>query len=136
MSNKHKGAEIELEATAPLATEVGPLPNFTIVLKRGDHPQDRSSYTVEGQSGNVVFFNTLFASGKPPATITLSCEMVSAVAKVDKDEVAAAKAVAKAVAAQAKLDKAQAAAQAKLEKQVAIAAAAKARVEAAQAKVA
>jgi hypothetical protein len=130
MSNKQRMEPVEQEIA-----EV-PQGNFTITLKRGDHPQNRSSYVVEGQSGNVVFFNTLFANGVPPATITLSCEMVSAVAKVDKSEVAAAKAVAKAEAAQAKLDKQAAAALAKQAKADAALAAAKARVEAAQAKVA
>lgn len=66
--------------------------NYTITLHRADHPGDRSSYTIPGRAGNVVFANTLFKGGKPPASITLGCELVEP--KVAAPKLAAPKATA------------------------------------------
>lgn len=109
--------------------------NSTITLHRGDHPGNRSSYTIPGNAGNVVFFNTLFANGVAPDTITLDCEMVEPKAdvKTAKAEAAAAKAIEKAAKAQAKIEAQQAKATAKAAKAAEALAKAKAKVEAAKA---
>lgn len=110
-------------------------PNHTVKLHRGDHPQNRSSYTIDGQPGNVVFFNTLFKNGVPPATITFDVEMVApkADAKEAKAAAAAQKAIEKAAKAEAKIKAAAAKAEAKAAKAAKILADAKAKIEAANA---
>jgi hypothetical protein len=131
MSNKRNGNTDTVETQ--VAATSG---NFVLTLKRADHPGNRSSYGVPGNHGNVVFFNTLFANGVPPATITLDVALVDQQAKVDKSAEAAAKAIEKAEKLAAKLAAQQAKAierQAKAEKAME---AAKARVAAAEAKVA
>ena len=92
-----------VETAAPATTEQV---NFTVQLHRADHPGNRSSYTIEGQSGNIVFFNSLFKNGIPPQTLTLSVEMVQPKAsnKAEKEAAAIAKAAEKAKKVQAKLD--------------------------------
>lgn len=121
--------------------------NYALTFKR-NHPQDRSSYGIEGNAGIVVFQRSLFVGATAPVdnfdlaglprVITLDSLMVSAQAKASKSEAAEEKAAAKAakdVAKEAaKLEKAQAAqekAVAKAAKLNAQLAAAKAKVEAA-----
>lgn len=134
MSNKRNGNTDSVET--PVVETPTAAVNYTLTLKRADHPGNRSSYHIAGQSGNVVFFNTLFANGVPPATITLDVAMVSPTVKVDKSVEAAAKLIEKAEKAAAKLAAQQAKAVEKQAKADAALAAAKARVEAAQAKIA
>lgn len=107
-----------VESTTPAQTGT----NYTLKLHRADHPGNRSSYTIEGHAGNVVFFNTLFANGIPPATLTLDAQLVfpkpsnkeaAAAAKAEKQRLAAIKAQekldAQAAKAKEKADKAAAA---------------------------
>jgi len=107
-----------------------PAVNRTLVYRR-DHPQNRSSYGIEGRAGIIVFDRSLFADGQPPATIEVDCVMVSPKAdtKTAKAELAAAKALEKAAKAQAKIDSQKAKAEEKAQK-------AQAALEAAQKKVA
>jgi hypothetical protein len=51
---------------------------------RKSHPKDRCSYGVAGVAGIVVFDTRLFADGKPPKTITVSCNLTSPVSKEPK----------------------------------------------------
>jgi len=114
-------------------------PNFSMTYRR-QHPANRSSYGVSGNSGIIVFDNGLFpgsteAGWTPPAVITLDCELVPVKAdnKTAKAEAAAAKAQEKAAKAQAKIEAAQAKAVEKQRKADEAMAAAKAKLEAAQA---
>lgn len=68
--------------------------NFTLTYRR-DHPQNRSSYGIAGQSGIVVFDRNLFADpGAPPATITVDVPL--ALPKADAKSSRAAEAAARA----------------------------------------
>lgn len=123
-----------VEVTAAPAVEVQP--NHTIVYRR-DHPGGgalgRCSYGINGVPGIVVFDKSLFPDGVPPASIDLSCVMVSPRTKVvtAKSELAAVKAAEKATKAAERIAAAAAKAaerQAKADKALADA---KARVDAA-----
>ncbi len=115
-------------------------PNFLLVFRR-NHPGNRCSYGIAGQSGIVVFDRGLVAGtvvttsnedlGGMPPTITLSAELVQP--KVDNKQ---AKAEAAAVKAKEKADKAAAKAAAAQQKIADKAAKAAAALAAAQAKVA
>ena len=134
-----KKNETDVEAT-PVAVEG----NYTLTFKR-NHPQDRSSYGIEGNAGIVVFQRSLFVGATAPVdnfdlaglprTIVLDSLMASPQAKASKSEAAAEKAAAKAakdIAKEAaKLEKAQAA----QEKAVAKAAKLNAQLAAAKTKV-
>lgn len=120
--------------------------NFVLTFRR-NHPGNRCSYGIAGNSGIVVFDRGLVAGTVPttsnedlggmPATITLDAEMVEpkAVAKADKAEAQAAKAKEKADKAAAKVAAAEAKAAAKVAKAQEAAAKAQAKVAAAAAKV-
>ncbi len=116
--------------------------NFVLTYRR-DHPKNRCSYGIAGNPGIVVFDIGLFAgSDQPgftaPATITLSCPMVSekADSKTAKAEEQAAKAAEKAAKAEEKAKAAQARIEEKARKAQEKAAAALAKAEAAAAKAA
>jgi hypothetical protein len=51
---------------------------------RKNHPKDRCSYGIQGVHGIAVFDTRLFADGKPPKVITVSCNLVAPVAKEPK----------------------------------------------------
>jgi len=137
MSNKTKGTVVEetAAATPAVAETEAPQagPNYTIKLHRADHPSNRSSFTIPGHPGNVVFFNTLFAGGVPPQEITLSCEMVAPKADKAKEraEAIAKRAEEKARKAQERMEAAQRKAAEKAAKAEAQLAAARAKAEAA-----
>lgn len=129
---KHKGNTAEV-------AEAGITVNMQLVYRR-DHPKDRCSYGVAGNSGIVVFDKSLFAGGDgegfvPPTTITLDVQLVEPKAdnKELKAQQAAAKAAEKAEKAAAKAVAAQAKIQAKADKAAADLAAAQAKVDAAAA---
>lgn len=137
MSNKNRTAGEGTEPTTG-ATEVAAtpnvMPNYTLVYRR-EHPGARCSYGIQGVSGIVVFDEGLFADGKPPATIVLSCELAQPKPdnKALKAELAAQKAIEKAAKQKAKIEAAQAKAVERQAKADAALAAAKAKVEAAAA---
>lgn len=82
-----------------------PAANFT--LKRHmSHPNGRTSYTIEGQKGNLVIFDSLFMDA-PPAELVLNVEVKPVIPKVDKSLEKAQKAEERARLAQEKLKKAQ-----------------------------
>ena len=108
MSRDKRNAEAEASQPAQPA-QAGPAPNFTLTYRR-NHPGNRCSYGIAGNSGIVVFDEGLFAPGvTPPATIVLDCEMVQPKAdnKELKAQQAAAKLAEKAAKAQARIEEAQ-----------------------------
>ncbi len=119
-----------------------------ILTFRRNHPGNRCSYGIAGNSGIVVFDRGLVAGTVPttsnedlggmPATITLDCALVEvkATEKVDKTAAAAAKAQEKADKAAAKVAAAEAKAKAKAEKAAEAAAKAEAKAKAAADKAA
>jgi hypothetical protein len=125
------------EIVASVATEVKR--NFELTFKR-NHPKDRASYGIAGNSGIVVFQRGLFKGAVPstsnddlgglPATITLDVELVlpKSTVKVNKDEAAAQKLIEKAEKAKAKLEEQQRKAHEKAEKAQKVLDAAKAKI--------
>lgn len=130
----------DAQTTQPVTEAPVPAENFLLVFRR-NHPGNRCSYGIEGNSGIVVFDRGLIAGTVPttsqtdlggmPPSITLDCVLVPV--KVDNKT---AKAEAAAAAAQAKADKAAERAAAVQQKIADKAAKAAAALAAAQAKVA
>ena len=108
------------------------LGNFTLV-KHMSHPNGRTSYTIEGVTGNLVIFNNLFADGLPPDTLTLNVRVADPVAKVDKTAEKAERAAERATKAAERLAAQQAKATERAEKTKLAAEAALAKVAAATA---
>lgn len=111
--------------------------NFTL-NKHGVHPAsnpNRTSYTIPGNPGNLVIFNSLFADGVAPDTLTLSVPVVSP--KADNKEAKAAAAAARVIERAEKAAAREAArlekARLKAEKAAAVIAAAQAKIDAAAA---
>lgn len=145
--NKQRGGQVEEQGVAQgeaqgeaqaVLVEV-PVSNMRLTYRR-EHPGNRCSYGIAGNSGIVVFDKGLFAgSDQPgftaPATITLDCEMVQPKAdnKTAKAEAAAVKLAERAAKAQAKIEAAQAKAEGKRVAADEALAKARAKVEAAQA---
>ena len=80
---KSKPAAPKPATTEPVAPAVAPASHHTLTFRRS-HPNGRCSYGIEGVPGIAVFANTLFADGKPPATITVDCALALPIAKAVK----------------------------------------------------
>ena len=122
---------------APVATQ-----NFVLTYRR-DHPKNRSSYGIDGNSGIVVFDRALLAGSDapgwtPPATITLNVELVpvKSSGREAKDAERAARAAEKAVKAEARLKAQQERAEAQKRKAQEALEKAQARAKAAEVKAA
>lgn len=126
----------ETAAPAP-AAPTGP--NFVLTYRR-EHPGNRCSYGIQGNSGIVVFDKGLFVGGDQPGftappVITLDCQMVPIKLdnKTAKAEEQARKLAERAEKAKAKIEAAQAKAAEKAKKAEEALKAAQAKVAAAQA---
>lgn len=133
--NKENGGAAVAEA--PVETQ-----NFTLTYRR-DHPKNRSSYGIDGNSGIVVFDRALLAGSElpgwtPPATITLNVALVpvKATNRESKDAEKAARAAEKAAKAEARLKVQQERAEAQKRKAQEALEKAQARAKAAEAKAA
>lgn len=109
---KHKDSTTATAETTASVSEQAK--NFTLTYRR-DHPGDRCSYGIAGNSGIVVFDKGLFAGGVAPATIVLDCEMVpvKADSKAERETKKAAAAEERAKKAQERIAAAEARAEAK-----------------------
>jgi len=108
--------------------------NMTLTFRR-EHPKQRASYGVDGNSGIVVFDRALIAGDGPwPDSISLDVELVGVKAdnKTAKAEAAAVKAAAKVAKAEERAAAAGVKVLAKQEKAMAALAAAQAAIEAAK----
>lgn len=130
---------VETQAATQAEPTIVGGPNFVLTYRR-EHPGNRCSYGIAGNSGIVVFDKGLIqGSDQPgftmPPTITLDCQLVPIKAdnKTAKAEAAAAKLVERARKAQEKIEVAAKKAADRQAKADAALAAAKAKVEAANA---
>ena len=120
MSNKSNKGNNSADAPAIVetpATDAATTVNHLLTYRR-DHPGDRCSYGIAGNSGIVVFDKGLFVGGVAPATITVDCDLVPVKAdnKAQREEAKVKAAAERAEKAQAKIIAAQARAEEKQRK--------------------
>lgn len=141
MARDKRNGGAAVEDTPVVETPATPtvVANHVLTYRR-EHPGNRCSYGIAGNSGIVVFDKGLFAGSteagfQAPATITLSCEMVPVKAdtKVAREAAAAQKLIERAAKAQAKIEAAAAKALERQAKADEALAKARAKVEAASA---